>query len=174
MSSFLKKLKRKGVVEEDQVVGAPDQKSGMPAGITQLPVDVYQSDNEIIIFTQVPGTNISKLEVAIEGNNDIVTLKGSSKRPEEIAKVVIDDNNEDAGEAGDDGEFSLEECTWGSFFRQIILPEEVDADKGEAKIKDGVLVLRMPLKGSSGNKIKMQVIKVDEHHQGRDEHHHEE
>jgi len=172
MSSFLKKLKRKGVVEEDQVVGAPEQKSGMPAGITQLPVDVYQSDNEIIIFTQVPGTDISKLEVAIEGNNDIVTLKGSSMRPEDIAKVVIN-NNENENESASDGEFSLEECHWGSFFRQIILPEEVDADKGEAKIKDGVLMLKMPLKGSSGSKIKMQVVKVDEHHQEHNEHHHE-
>jgi HSP20 family molecular chaperone IbpA len=50
---------------------------------------------------------------------------------------------------------------WGKFFRQIILPQEVDAAAAQAKIKDGVLVLHLPLKGHTVNRIKMQVQRFD-------------
>jgi HSP20 family molecular chaperone IbpA len=71
------------------------------------------------------------------------------------------------GEGGDEHTaFTLEECIWGKFFRQIILPQEVDAPLAQAKIKDGVLVLHLPLKGHISNKIRMQVTRFDAGNQG--------
>lgn len=169
MSSFLQKLKGKGVTsaepEHDAGQAAPQPtKTEAPAGVTQLPVDVYQNDTEIVIFAEVPGVEIKDLDVSIEGDNDVITISGTSHRPHDLVSLR---------ERGSDGQavtinhgeehtqFTLEECVWGKFFRQIILPQEVDASLAQAKIKDGVLVLHLPLKGHSSNKIRMQVTKLD-------------
>ncbi|MCK5357729.1 MAG: Hsp20 family protein, partial [Elusimicrobiales bacterium] len=36
-------------------------------------------------------------------------------------------------------------CHWGPFYRQIILPQEVNVTEVEAKFKKGILILRLPL-----------------------------
>lgn len=166
MSSFLQKLKGKGVgVGEDHSVSPANlpPKSDIPSGVTQLPVDVQQSDTEIIIYAQVPGTEIKDLDVSIEGDNDVITIQGMSHRP---AELVGKQEEESAaiikqGRVAGHEDFTLEECAWGKFFRQIILPQEVDAAAAQAKVKDGVLVLHLPLKGHSSNKMRMHVERVD-------------
>jgi HSP20 family molecular chaperone IbpA len=159
MSSFLQKLKGKGVVEDkDAVVGQPAQSvshSSSPQGVTQLAVDVYQSDREIVIFAQISGADINDLDVSIEGDNDIITIQGNAHRPDALGLGADTGHDDKAG-------FSLEECQWGKFYRQIILPEEVDAERAEAKAKDGVLILRLPLKGQASNKFRMQISKIAE------------
>lgn len=165
MSSFLQKLKGKGVGVSDEHEATPvnSQKSDIPSGVTQLPVDVRQSDSEIIIFAQVPGTEIKDLDVSIEGDNDVITIQGSSTRPVDLLGTPFEEGDvviKQGRVAGHD-DFTLEECAWGKFFRQIILPQEVDATSAQAKIKDGVLVLHLPLKGHASNKMRMHVEKVD-------------
>ena len=176
MSSFLQKLRGKGVVETEEQTGSVAQDDG-PAGVVQLPVDVYQSDNEIIIYAQIPGTDVNKLDVSIEGENDVVTVQGEQIRPEDLVTMVSEPTEEDGQQYNDgenvqihigasstagEGEFSFEECVWGQFFRQIILPQEVDPGRASAKVKDGVLVLHLPLKEPSDNKIRMKVVKFDD------------
>lgn len=166
MSSFLQKLKGKGVgVSEDHTVSTDNlpAKSDVPAGVTQLSVDVKQGDTEITIYAQVPGTEIKDLDVSIEGDNDVITIQGTSRRPEELMPHAGDGNvaiTQGVSDEEHDG-FTLEECVWGKFFRQIILPQEVDATAAQAKVKDGVLVLHLPLKGHTSNKMRMHVERVD-------------
>jgi HSP20 family molecular chaperone IbpA len=185
MSSFLQKLKGKGVVQEggaeshddmQQEVTAPEAThADTPSGVTQLPVDVYQSDREIVIYSQIPGTDVSQLDVSIEGDNDVITIQGVQRRPEELAEGGAAPDEEADGTVqihvgehteviDNTGEFSFEECAWGQFFRQIILPQEVDASHAQAKVRDGVLVLRMPLKAPKERKIRMNVVKLDTNH----------
>lgn len=166
MSSFLQKLKGKGVGVSDEHTATPvnSAKSDIPSGVTQLPVDVKQSDTEITIFAQVPGTDIKDLDVSIEGDNDVITISGSSHRPTDLVGTKQEgDVTIGVGTHNDDDhvEFTLEECAWGKFFRQIILPAEVDATAAQAKVKDGVLVLHLPLKGHTSNKMRMHVEKVE-------------
>ncbi len=166
MSSFLQKLKGKGVGVSEEHTATPvnSAKSDIPSGVTQLPVDVEQSDTEITIFAQVPGTEIKDLDVSIEGDNDVITISGTSHRPTDLvgAKQEGDVAISSGGHGAEEHEeFTLEECAWGKFFRQIILPQEVDATAAQAKVKDGVLVLHLPLKGHSSNKMRMHVEKVD-------------
>ena len=176
MSSFLQKLKGKGVAVGDEhgsQSSAPTgaaQKTEIPQGVTQLPVDVYQNDAEIVIFAQVPGVEIKDLDVSIEGDNDVITVQGQARRPHDLVQLRGESNDGQAvpighGPSGET-QFTLEECVWGKFFRQIILPQEVDATSAQAKIKDGVLVLHLPLKGHATNKIRMQVERFDPGHQG--------
>lgn len=132
------------------------------SGVSQLPVDVFQSDVSIVIYAQIPGLNLDKLDISIEGDNDVVTIQGEYQRPSDIVGIHHE---------GSAGEFSLEECSWGQCFRQIILPQEIDSQSADAKVKDGVLILTLPLKNSVAKKIKMRVTKIGEDHKQPEEAH---
>ncbi len=169
MSSFLQKLKGKGVgIADDHSISPANLpvKSEVPSGVAQLPVDVKQGDTEITIYAQVPGTDIKDLDVSIEGDNDVITISGLSHRPEDLVARVTEGSvpigqGAHATQPDEHDGFTLEECSWGKFFRQIILPQEVDATIAQAKVKDGVLVLHLPLKGHASNKMRMHVEKVE-------------
>jgi HSP20 family molecular chaperone IbpA len=51
----------------------------------------------------------------------------------------------------------LSECSWGKFYRQIILPAAVDASKTQAKMREGVLMLLLPLKEHADTGVRIQV-----------------
>jgi len=152
MASFLRKLKKQGV---DQVEDA--EKGGAEAhvmqGVAQLDVDVYQTDSEIVIYAPMAGAGTESIDVSIEGDNDIITISGSKARPENLAF--------ESGRTHK-GQFFSEEAAWGDFYRQIILPEEIDIGGAEAKMRNGVLVLTLPLLRSSSKKTKMKILKLDE------------
>ena len=92
----------------------------------ELPVDMYQTDDEIIVRAIVAGVDPSDLEISI--TRDMVTVRGV---------------REEYQETQDDSYFHRE-LFWGSFSRTLLLPEEVAIDESEAKEKHGMLEIRMP------------------------------
>ncbi len=161
MGTFMDKLKGKGLVDKDgQLVDAAtsekttSQQGALPGHALQLPVDVFQSDSEIVIYAQLAGMDMHTLDVSISGENDVVSIQGSAHRPEQLMHEA---------HASQDGDFTLEECHWGDFYRQIILPDEIDPERAEAKTKDGVLVLRLPLVGKQGKQgLRLNVVRADD------------
>jgi len=162
MGTFMDKLKGKGLVDKegnpiDPAAAAQKQQAQqgtLPGHALQLPVDVFQSDNEIVIYAQLAGMDMQTLDVSIGGENDVVSIQGSALRPEQLMHDSSANHN---------GDFTLEECHWGDFYRQIILPDEIDPEHAEAKTKDGVLVLRLPLLGRQGKGLRLNVIRADDH-----------
>ncbi|MEY2665517.1 MAG: hypothetical protein RLZZ480_622 [Candidatus Parcubacteria bacterium] len=99
------------------------------AGSTQdgeLPVDMYQTDDAIIIRALVAGVSPNDLEISI--TRDMVTIRGV---------------REEFQETHDDGYYHRE-LFWGSFSRTLVLPEEVAIDEAEAQEKHGLLEIRLP------------------------------
>jgi len=92
----------------------------------ELPVDMYQTDDEIIVRAIVAGVDPGNLEISI--TRDMVTVRGT---------------RDEYQEARDD-EYFHRELFWGSFSRTLLLPEEVAIDESEAKEKHGMLEIRMP------------------------------
>ncbi len=92
----------------------------------QLAVDVYQTDDHIVIRSTVAGVKPEDLNISIDG--DMVTIKGQRQEEEEIS----DDN------------YLYKECYWGSFSRSIILPVEVKGEEAEATLKNGILTIKLP------------------------------
>lgn len=117
--------------------------------VAQLHVDVFQSEQVIVVYAQSAGADMNDVHVSIEGDADIVLIEGRRIRPEYLVfpkKKVR-------------GAFVAEECVWGDFYRRIILPESVNIEKAEAKIKNGVLILSLPLlKPNEKEKVKLKVI----------------
>jgi len=92
----------------------------------QLAVDVFQTEDELIIESAIAGLKGSDLDIAIEG--DKVNIRGKREKPTKEDRV----------------NYFYQECYWGSFSREIILPVEIDPSKAQAVFKEGVLIIRMP------------------------------
>lgn len=92
----------------------------------ELPVDMYQTEDDIVIRALVAGVSPDELEISI--TRDMVTIRGI---------------REEYQEAHDDGYFHRE-LFWGSFSRTLLLPEEVAIDEAEAQEKHGLLQIKLP------------------------------
>ncbi|OGI28525.1 MAG: hypothetical protein A2288_01020 [Candidatus Moranbacteria bacterium RIFOXYA12_FULL_44_15] len=104
----------------------------------QLTIDVYQTENDIVIKSTIAGVKPEDLDVSI--NNDMLTVRGERKQDEEVPA----DN------------YYYQECYWGTFSRSVILPIDVLAEKIEASMKNGILTIRMP-KAETNKTKKIQV-----------------
>ncbi len=91
-----------------------------------LTVDVYQTDDDIVIRSTIAGSKIEDIDIQV--TQDMITIKGTRK-PEEIVES--------------DG-FFHRELYWGAFSRAIILPVDVDPEGAKASYKNGILVVRLP------------------------------
>jgi len=98
-----------------------------PADEGQLTVDVYQSEDEIIIQSTIGGIDGKDMDISIA--KDMVTIKGSRTKTEKVKQ----------------SDYFHQELYWGSFSRSIILPVDIDVDKAKASIKNGLLTIRLPI-----------------------------
>ena len=94
-------------------------------GHRHLAVDVRTEDEAYVISASVPGLKSEDLKVEVLEN--VVTLRGDIKKPENGT-----------------GEIILRERAYGKFERSLRLPDPLDAKNAEAKIDDGVLMVRIP------------------------------
>lgn len=93
----------------------------------QLAVDIYQTEDDLVIQSAIAGVRSEDLDIIIE--NDVVTIRGQRKKP---------------CEEGEGCDYFTKECFWGPFSREVILPAEVDSNFAKASMKAGVLVIRLP------------------------------
>lgn len=121
----------------------PQEDHGPQEG--ELPVDMYQTNDAIIIRALVAGVSPNDLDIAI--TRDMVTIRGI---------------REEYQEASDDNYFHRE-LFWGSFTRTLLLPEEVIIDEADAQEKHGLLEIRLPKldkNRSTQLKVKSQIHKA--------------
>jgi HSP20 family molecular chaperone IbpA len=116
----------------------------------QLDVDIYHTTSKIVIYAPIPGVKIDKLDIFVESENDVITISGKK----EIPKFVREDDEEK--------EYLCQENRWGDFYRQIILPEEINVTKIESIVESGVLILKLPLLRIQSKGKKRIEIKVSE------------
>jgi len=90
-----------------------------------FPLDLRIADEEYLIEAFLPGVVADDLDIQIE--NNIVTIKG---------EIKIERNEGDR--------YLLKERPFGTFHRSVELPDDVDSNKVEAELKNGVLTLRLP------------------------------
>ncbi len=145
--SFLQRLKNRGVRSGQATLQSDSEETAVDK-VAQLHVDVYQTERMIVIYAQAAGADMNDINVSIEGDADIVLIEGRRVLPEYI---VFPKKKEQ-------GAYFAQECVWGDFYRRIILPESVEIEKAEAKIKNGVLILVLPLlKSTEKERVRLRV-----------------
>jgi len=123
-------------IEERQSTHAQKDDDDEAEGV--LTIDVYQTENDIVIVSTIAGVTSNDLEVSI--TNDMVTIKGERRN---VTEVNPDD-------------YFYQECYWGDFSRSVILPIDVDAENAKAELKDGVLQVFLP----KSEKVKSKRIPI--------------
>jgi HSP20 family protein len=105
----------------------------------ELALDIFQTKDSVVVKSTIAGVKPEDLDITIADN--LVTIRGERKQEEQIKKE----------------DYLLTECYWGGFYRSFELPVEVDADKANADIKDGILTLTLPkLAKSRTKKVKVK------------------
>ena len=101
-------------------------------------VDMYQTDNEVVVRASVPGLKADEVQINITG--DVLTLKGGVKQEEERK----------------DRAWHIREHRFGSFERSIALPTAVKTDKAEAVFENGILTVTLP----KADEVKPKTINI--------------
>ena len=94
-----------------------------------IPLDVYATQDEVIVLAAVPGMNPRDLEITY--NQNTVTLAGSVPSAAE-------------SEQGKQATWYARELWHGQFRRSLTLPYEVDVQKAEATFENGIVRLVLP------------------------------
>jgi HSP20 family protein len=105
---------------------AVEQSPEMPTVDFIPAVNTREADDAYYIEVDLPG--VKKEDISINVDDNVLTISGERKIEEERK----------------DEEFYRVESVYGKFERSFTLPEDVDADKIEAEVKDGVLTIRIP------------------------------
>ena len=103
------------------------------------PVDIYETEDAIVLKAELPGVDPKYVEVRVEDNT--LFLKGERK----FEKEVKEQN------------YHRVERSYGSFARSFSLPNSISTDKVTAEFKDGLLTLTMPKR----EEAKPKTIKID-------------
>jgi len=104
-------------------------------------VDVTESDKELSVTAELPGMCEKDVEVSLD--NNVLTIKG--------------EKHEDREEKEQHRHYV--ERRYGSFYRSIPLPAEIDQEKIEASCNNGVLKISLPKKVLPGSQAKKITIK---------------
>ncbi|MDD2548390.1 MAG: Hsp20/alpha crystallin family protein [Candidatus Pacebacteria bacterium] len=106
----------------------------------QLVVDVYETEKEVVVRSAIAGVTAEELNISLE--QDILIIKGERKDKEEVPK--------------DKRNYFIQECYFGPFEKEIILPKEVETTEIKAKMKNGFLIIRLPKGKNNSKKIEIK------------------
>ena len=95
-------------------------------GWSRPAIDMYQTDNEVVVKASLPGFKADEVQINITG--DVLTLRGETKQDQEVKEKT----------------YHMREQRWGSFERSIPLPTSVSADKAMADFENGILTITLP------------------------------
>lgn len=124
--------------DSTEVTLASTKKESRQEGEGQLTIDVFQTEDDVVIQSTIAGVSDKDLDISV--TNDMVTIKGT-RAPEQKVKT---------------SDYYYQELYWGSFSRSVILPVDVDADSAKASMKNGILTIRLP----KLDRIKTKKIRV--------------
>jgi HSP20 family protein len=110
----------------DDLLGRPlwrlpvEERGWMPA------VDVFEKEDRFVVKAELPGMKEEDIDVSVVG--DTLSIRGEKKTETEVKEE----------------DYYRCERSYGSFYRSIPLPSNVDANKIEASFEDGVLEVALP------------------------------
>ncbi|HVN16064.1 MAG TPA: Hsp20/alpha crystallin family protein [Anaerolineales bacterium] len=99
---------------------------GLMSNASAPAIDMYQTDNEVVVKAALPGIKADDVQINVTG--DVLSIKGEIKQKEEVKEKA----------------WHIREQHWGSFERNVLLPTEVVSDKAKAEFEDGILTVTLP------------------------------
>ena len=97
-----------------------EEKEWLPA------VEMFEKEDKFVVRAELPGMRQEDVDISV--TDDTLTIKGEKKSESEVKEE----------------NYYFSERAYGSFFRSIAIPSNVDAKKIDACFEDGVLEVSMP------------------------------
>jgi len=104
-------------------------------------VDVKESEKTYTIVAELPGLDEDDIEVTVSDGG--IAIRGEKTEEKEEKKE----------------DYRLSERRYGSFERCFRLPDGVDAEKIEARMKKGVLTVTLPKTAEAQKKVRKVAVK---------------
>jgi HSP20 family protein len=120
---------RLATVPFDRLFEAVAVPLGWPAGDAGLlrspETEVVETEDAIYVVMEMPGVRRDDLDIGLEAN--VLTVRAAK-----------------TAERMENARYHLSERRYGTFARSFVLPRQVDADRIEAELTDGVLRIVVP------------------------------
>lgn len=127
----------------DEILGRPslprvwrrfpfEAKEWLPAA------EMFEKEDRFVVKAELPGMKEEDVDISV--TDDTLTIKGEKKSESEVKEE----------------DYYFSERSYGSFFRSIALPSNVDAKRIEACFDDGILEIDLP----KVTEVKPKKIKV--------------
>jgi len=107
-------------------------------GRYEVPIDMYQTEDNVVVKASLPGYKPEEIDISITGDN--LVIKGEHKEEKEVKEQ----------------DYIYKERHFGNFTRTIPIPVQVKSEKAEAVFENGVLTLTLP----KAEEVKPKQIKI--------------
>lgn len=101
------------------------QRGERPEGAIRPPVDIREDSNGIVLQADMPGVSRERLNLRVDGNSLLIEGSVQFELPENAEALYADVRST-------------------VYRRSFVLSRELETDKIEANLKDGVLTVRIP------------------------------
>ncbi len=115
------------------------------ANATAPAINVFETEKEYKVELAAPGMTKEDFNVRIDEDNNLV-----------ISMEKKTENKEEKKE----GRYLRREFSYSKFQQTLILPDDVDKDKIDAKVNDGVLTIELPKRTPEDKEKAAKVIEV--------------
>jgi len=92
---------------------------------SQIPLDLYETENEYVAKLAVPGLKPDNFDITMQQN--VLTIKGHTQAEQQQGM-----------------RYHVQEQRFGDFNRTIQFPTPIDAEKIQASLADGLLTIHVP------------------------------
>ena len=123
---------------ESTTNGAPHPPVPVPRLVFTPPIDIYETEEGLVLMADLPGVSLDSLELQVQDNK--LTLLGRVKSP-----------------VPPGAELRYQEYQIGDFLRSFILSDEVDHDRVSATLNNGVLKVWLP-KAKKAQARRIQIV----------------
>jgi HSP20 family protein len=101
------------------------RRTNAPESVLRPPVDIHETAEDITLQADMPGVSKERLEIQVEGTNLVIQGEIGIVPQQQMAPLYAD-------------------VRATTYRRSFVLSNELEADKIQASLKDGLLTLRIP------------------------------
>lgn len=106
-----------------------------------MPVELHEHEKDYCVHAELPGVKKDDLDIDIDKN--YITIK--AKKEEEHEEKESD--------------YRKSEFRYGEYSRTVYFPKDIDTEKTEAKLENGILKIVAPKKETDKEKVKKLIVK---------------
>ena len=106
-----------------------------------MPVELHEKDGEYTVRAELPGIKKENLDIDIDKNHITINAKKEEEKKEDTKS------------------YRKSEFRYGEFSRTVYFPLDIDIDKTNAKLEDGILTIHAPKIETEKDSVKKLAIK---------------